>query len=63
MTCLGTGEFTSTLFDRKRSTCSTTRGRSWNTDPSTRRPSFAIVAYARAMSSALTAPEPSPIEK
>ena len=32
-------------------------------EPSTRWPSFAIVAYARVMSSGLTATAPSPIEK
>ena len=33
------------------------------TDPSTRLPSLAIVAYARVMSSGLTATKPRPIEK
>ena len=32
-------------------------------EPSTRLPSFAMVAYARAMSSGLTATKPRPIEK
>ena len=38
-------------------------GRLPNSEPSTRRPSFAIVAYARAMSSGLTATDPRPMEK
>ena len=48
---------------RIRSTRSTTRGLSPKTEPSTLRPSFAIVEYARAISSGFTATDPSPIEK
>jgi hypothetical protein len=58
-----TGSFVVTLPLRRKPTLSTTRGRSFMIDPSTRLPSFAIVAYARAMSRGLTATNPKPIEK
>ncbi len=47
---------------RNRTSC-TTRGTLPMIEPSTRLPSLAIVAYARVMSSGLTATAPRPIEK
>ena len=58
-----TGSFCRTSPVRRSLTVRTTRGRSPMIEPSTRWPSFAIVAYARVMSSGLTATAPSPIEK
>ena len=62
-TSVGDGSFTSTWPLRENLTLSTTRGVAEQRCRRRRLPPFANVAYARVMSSGLTASWPRPIEK
>ena len=62
--CRATGSLSATLpLLRKNLPCAPRAAGLLVIEPSTRLPSFAMVAYARAMSSGLTATKPRPIEK